>query len=319
MPKSIMSNIKFTPVRFGGWNDNELYKSEAFKKLNGNSRVSPSWGVEIECLIDQSMANKINRVIKNLPIYHGNMSALEVIQLELDIRSIEKVINYFLIGTDGSIRINKGGDYPVEFKSHVFLTYDGIDVIEDFYNTIKPKFNTTCGIHLNIGKDSIKNFGTFFSFLIIYHKMIANHFSHSRISLEGGGYVLSKSLPYHKEQLIDLTNKLEREVYYYLSNNGYELYNHYNIINTARNGRLEIRTLGGTVDIKNVLEFIKTILIGLELCNDQRINEKTIAEFLHTKWDKVNKLTNALNKQTSEQNSYRSQLRKMFDEFLKCS
>jgi hypothetical protein len=115
------------------------------------------FGVEVECVLDTDTVNGISEEFVVLNDMENIFSVFIIndkpfikhVKYEQNKLALPQSVKLWIAGADGSIN-RRNFPYSFEFKSPIFRGDIGMRSIREFFATIKPRFNESCGLHIHV-------------------------------------------------------------------------------------------------------------------------------------------------------------------------
>lgn len=232
-------------------------------------RTNRKWGIEIECLVD----NKKTYLPKDHISFHEFVVGKTAKSKKTFVHIPPIVLDNFSVTGDGSIETDYSSQSPIEFVSQIFSGYTGIRAIKSLFETFKPKFNDTCGIHVHASHKLIENNKLKFSVLVpllelfIFRSMVAKN------RIDDNQYVALT---------VESTSEIHSYMNFIYSNCGTAnttfgpryMRDHMTAVNfSPRYQTVEFRYLHGTDDIKLLTTMIKYYLQTINVIENLSLAE----------------------------------------------
>lgn len=212
-------------------------------------------GIEIECFLDLDTFKDMhfehcdNYIMSIKDLLEKNKK--QIWKNSIDFNKLKMVNNNFIFSKDGSVYGKRG--IASEVKSKILYGDLTLSLIKDFYQIYSPKFNTTCGIHIHVGRiiDGQEiDLNSLAMFRPIIDYIIAPFFT-SKDRYTRNNYCK----PY-----LFTNNILDKNELIHASNNVRNMNTHYASTSiSVRYPTIEFRHLAGTENVKKVIEFVSIV------------------------------------------------------------
>lgn len=237
---------------FNGRNSGGGYTQVVYETEYNVIHSRHTYGVEIECVIPSKDAQRITG--------HDREEVAS------------KVVPFWKLTSDGSLRKTIDSDIPLEFQSEILLGDIGVEILDDFFRIIKPKFNATCGQHIHMSlnardKSLSPEFTENVGILAPWWDavVITPHLPPKRKNTQWAKPVVANCYRVGTSTFNRYCNLQEVKL---AARSMYDCMNtHYSSISITSRGTVEFRHLHGQSDSKFLIRMINTYMAFLDITN----------------------------------------------------